>query len=100
MSERTRGIVRALDPLGRICIPKEHRNQMGISEESSVEILLEERSGELVTVIKKADGVRTFKNELELMIQKIKDGCLAEAELEDRKREVLLRSLEAARDQL
>ncbi len=39
---RTTGIVRNLDPLGRIVIPKEMRRILGIAERDPLEILIED----------------------------------------------------------
>lgn len=42
MSNRTTGIVRLLDPLGRVVIPKETRELLGIREEDALEFFVEE----------------------------------------------------------
>lgn len=42
---KTTGIVRRIDDLGRIVIPKEIRRTMGISEGSPMEVFLDEESG-------------------------------------------------------
>ncbi|WP_438446297.1 AbrB/MazE/SpoVT family DNA-binding domain-containing protein [Gorillibacterium sp. sgz5001074] len=44
MSNRTTGIVRLLDPLGRVVIPKETRELLGIREEDALEFFVEEHT--------------------------------------------------------
>lgn len=44
MSNRTTGIVRLLDPLGRVVIPKETRDLLGIREEDALEFFVEEHT--------------------------------------------------------
>jgi AbrB family transcriptional regulator, transcriptional pleiotropic regulator of transition state genes len=41
---RTTGIVRLLDPLGRVVIPKETREMLGIKEEDALEFFVEEQT--------------------------------------------------------
>lgn len=55
------GIVRRVDDLGRIVIPKEIRRQLGVSENTPMELYLEDKS----LVIRKYDTNNCIKDRLD-----------------------------------
>lgn len=54
MPMRTVGIIRTVNSNGRMVIPSEYREILGIRDGESVEIFMEDWSGEQVVVIRKA----------------------------------------------
>lgn len=59
------GIIRRIDDLGRIVIPKEIRRTLRVREGDAMEIWLDENNG---VVFRKYDKVGCFKNELEAAV--------------------------------
>lgn len=57
------GIVRCIDDLGRIVIPREIRRDMGISEGDALEIMRSDE-GVLVRPYPKANGMRSYAHNL------------------------------------
>ncbi len=61
---RTTGIVRNLDPLGRIVIPKEMRRILGIEERDPLEILVEDDN----IILRKYEPCDIFTGDTEELI--------------------------------
>lgn len=55
------GIVRRIDDLGRVVIPKEIRNRMGIREDTPLEIFVDKETGGVILIPYKTNVIEEVK---------------------------------------
>jgi len=88
---KSTGIVRRIDDLGRVVIPKEIRRTMRIREGDPLEIFVNTKSGEVT--FKKYRVTETYEEEIDDIIERITDNydvnCPEAIELLKQSRDIL-----------